>query len=150
MFHRPLLWLFLLVCSSCSNFPADPQSTLKRVKREGSFRVGLVASTYRVTADPKVHGLLHSLGQQVEASPKVVEGEADVLLTKLEAGELDLVVGRFQKKTPWARMVTIGPPLRLIRDGRNEFILAPAAPNGENAWIAVIERIARDLSPEAQ
>jgi hypothetical protein len=150
MFRHPLLWFFLIFCTSCSNFPADPQSTLKRVKTERSFRVGLVASPQHLAADPKVRSLLKSIGQATGASPREVEGEADVLFSKLEAGELDLVVGRFKKKTPWSRMVTLGPPLRLAREGEAEIVLAPAAPNGENAWIAVIERAARDVSPEAQ
>ena len=46
--------------------------------------------------------------------------------------------------------MTIGPPLsKSLRSGV-EIELAPAMRNGENAWIAIIEREVRDLAPQAQ
>ena len=48
------------------------------------------------------------------------------------------------------KRVTIGPPLRLEKEGELEFQLAPAMANGENAWIALIERELRDSAPHAQ
>ena len=150
MRRSSLVSAIMLVCSSCVDFPADPESTLQRVKSEQIFRVGLITSTNPIGSDPNVQALLENVGRTVGASSQAIEGDADVLLTQLKNGELDLVVGRFQKKSPWSRLVTIGPPLRTMRHAGVEFVLAPVARNGENGWIAVIEREAREISTEAQ
>ncbi|HEX8585375.1 MAG TPA: hypothetical protein VF680_13330 [Allosphingosinicella sp.] len=80
----------------------------------------------------------------------MIRGDAEPMLDQLEQGELDLVIGRFEKKSPWAKLVTIGPPLRREMQGKTEFRLAPVLRNGENAWIALVEREVRDAAPEAQ
>jgi hypothetical protein len=123
---------------------------LQRIKAERTFRVGLIASAGPTSADPKVQALLRSVGNAAQASPRITQGEAEVLLPQLEDGKLDLVVGRFEKKSPWSSLVTIGPPLRRLREGKTEWRVAPAMRNGENAWIALVEREARNVAPEAQ
>ena len=144
----PLLVLTLLT-AACADFPRDPDNTLKRVERQGSFRVGLVEPLDEAGSGPDVDALLQRIGAASHASPKLVRGGAEPLLSKLEDGELELVIGRFEKKSPWAPLVTIGPPLRKQRQGKVEFHLAPVMRNGENAWIALVEREVRNLAPEA-
>jgi hypothetical protein len=80
----------------------------------------------------------------------VVSGESEVLLTKLENGDLDLVIGHFEKSSPWAQRVTIGPKLKSERQGMAEWHLAPAMRNGENGWIGLVEQEARNTSPALQ
>jgi hypothetical protein len=99
---------------------------------------------------PEVWVFLDRLSRKLAATPQARTGDAETLLTQLEEGEIDLVVGRFEKKSPWLDRVTIGPPLRLEPEGKLEFQLAPAMSTGENAWIALIEREVRNIAPHAQ
>lgn len=82
--------------------------------------------------------------------PVIERGDAEGLLKGLEQGRLDLVLGRFEKKSPWLSLVTFSPPLRVEKEGKETFHLAAAMRNGENAWIGLVEREARDVAPEAQ
>jgi hypothetical protein len=140
----------LVTAVSCSDVPKDTESTLQRIKAERAFRVGLISAEATPATDPKVQALIRSVARTVQASPQLESAEAEVLMPRLEEGELDLVIGRFEKKSPWASLVTIGPPLRKLREGKIEWRMAPAMRNGENAWIALIEREARNVAPEAQ
>ena len=136
--------------SSCGDFPRDPEGTLKRVRSEGSFHVGLVAPLGEAGLDPKAAELLRRLAAATRARPRIERGDAEPLLDRVEQGDLDLVIGRFEKKSPWARLVAFGPPLRVEKQDKTTFHLAPAMRNGENQWIALIEREARNAAPEAQ
>jgi hypothetical protein len=148
---RPLiLSLALLALGGCGDFPKDPRSTLERVRSDRSFRVGLVPSAGTDDPDPTSAKLLAAIGSAAHASPAIVRGETEVLLTALEEGHLDLVVGRFEKKSPWATRVTFGPSLQTHRQGQSELMLKPVMRNGENGWIALIEHQARDLAPSGQ
>lgn len=141
--------LTLLLAASCSSeFPRDPDRTLDKIRAEQRIDVGLIAPL--AASEPKVHALLDRLTQATDAVPAVEAGDAEPLLKRLEAGDLDLVVGRFDKKTPWAKMVTLGPALRTQKAGKTELRLVPVMRNGENAWIGLVERTARDVAPEAQ
>ena len=91
--------------------------------------------------------LIHRIGEATGASPQLLRGEAEPLLKQLEDGHGDLVIGRLEKKSPWMRRVTIGPPLRLEKQSNAQFQLVPVMRNGENAWIALVEKAARDVAP---
>jgi hypothetical protein len=148
---RPLITLLaILALGSCEDFPTDPRSTLDRIRSEGSFRVGLVSSAVANEPGPNSKRLLMAVAKAANASPKLVHGETEVLLAALEEGRLELVIGRFEKKSPWASRVTFGPPVRVEQRGNSELLLRPAMRNGENGWIALIEREARNLGPAAQ
>jgi hypothetical protein len=140
-----LLAIFAL--GSCGDFPKDPRSTLDRIRTERLFHVGLVSSGSNGNVDPAAMQLIGKIGGATQASPQLVRGETEVLLTDLEEGQLDLVIGDFEKKSPWAARVTFGPPLKTQWQGKSELQLKPAMRNGENAWIALIERETRNLAP---
>ena len=142
---RHAFCLVLLAASSCGDFPRDPKGTLERVRSEGSFRVGLVAPLGEAGLDPKSQALLQRLGQATGASPTIERGDAEPLLNRLEEGELDLVIGRFESASPWKKMVSFSPPLRVEKHGKTEFHLVAAMQNGENAWIGLVEREAREI-----
>lgn len=95
----------------------------------------------------EARALLQRVSRASGATPKLEQDASEILLGRLEKGELDLVIGRFEKKSPWVRLVTIGPPLKAEKLGKAEFQLAPVMKNGENAWIALVEREARDVAP---
>ncbi|HEY0625273.1 MAG TPA: hypothetical protein VGD10_00925 [Allosphingosinicella sp.] len=142
--------LAVLLATSCGDYPRDPEGTLKRVQGEKSFRVGLVAPLGEAGDGSEAARLLQAISVRTGAEPRIVRGDAEPLLNRLEEGDLDLVIGRFEKKSPWARLVTIGPPLRREMHKKVEFHLAPVMMNGENAWIGLVEREARNVAPEAQ
>ena len=139
-----------LLCASCTDFPRDPQGTLDRIRSEGSYRVGLVAPLSRGGGYAELPAFLDRVSAAASASPQITTGDSEPLLLQLEEGELDLVVGRFDKKSPWATKVEIGPALRIEKHGKAELHLAPAMRNGENAWIALIEAQARDSAGKAR
>ena len=138
----------VLPLAACGNYPRDPNGTLDRVRNSRSFSVGLAAPLDK--SAPEVGVFLDRLGRELAATPQAIDGDAETLLTQLEEGKIDLVIGQFEKKSPWLDRVTIGPPLRLEPQDKLEFLLAPAMSNGENAWIALIEREVRDIAPHAQ
>jgi len=145
MKSRLALSVLLVAAASCADFPRDPEGTLDRVRTERSFRVGLVAPLDRTNLDARAAALLKRVGRAVDAKPKIESGDAEPLLNRLEEGELDLVIGRFEKKSPWKRLVSFGPPLRIEMHKKTTFHLTAAARNGENAWIALVEAEARNV-----
>jgi ABC-type amino acid transport substrate-binding protein len=129
----PLLLASLLLVG-CGSIPADPDGTLERVREERRFKVGLIASH---TPPPRAAAdFLRSLSRSTGAIPAVERGPADGLLTRLEDGELDLVLGEFAEESPWATKVTLSEPIL----GKGPTIFAAATKNGENAWIALVHR----------
>jgi hypothetical protein len=56
------------------------------------------------------------------------------------------VLGEFAEPSPWARQVTISEPVA----ARGPIILAAAARNGENAWIALLFREAKAVAAVAE
>ena len=79
------------------------------------------------------------------AEAAVDRGSAESQLARLEEGKLDLVIGEFTADSPWAQSVAIVEPLATRRLGKRTFELAPAAQNGENRWVALVEREVRDM-----
>jgi hypothetical protein len=141
------LCLAFLGAASCAKFPRDPEGTLERVQAGRSFRVGLVAPVSRT--DPKVEALVQRVAQASGAQARVESGDAEPLLDRLEQGELELVVGRFEAESPWKTMVSFSPPLRVEEQGKTKLHLVAAMRNGENAWIGLVERQARQVSGPA-
>jgi hypothetical protein len=133
----------LLAAASCADFPRDPEGTLDRVRAERSFRVGLVAPLG--PDQPEVGALLERVARAADARPRLESGDAEPLLTRLKEGELDLVLGRFEAKSPWRRLVSFSPPLRIDQQGKTKIHLVATMRNGENAWIGLVEREAREI-----
>ena len=144
---RFLFAFLLLTASACGgDFPRDPNGTIERVRSQRAFAVGIVAPAGASPME-EVDELIGRVGQASGAEPQLFRGEAEPLLKQLEDGHIDLVIGRFDKKSPWATRVTLGPPLRIEKQGKTIFHLAPVMRNGENAWIALVEKAARDTAP---
>ena len=134
---RTLLLATALLIAGCDSIPSDPDGTLERVREERLFRVGLIAS--HAPPPQAAADLLRRLSRATGARAALERGAAESLLTRLEKGELDLVLGEFAEKSPWAAQVTLTEPI----DPKGPTILAAAARNGENAWIALVHREAR-------
>ncbi len=99
-------------------------------------------------ADPdrRAAGLayLSRLAAATGARARIRQGASETLLADLEHGELDLVLGEFAGDSPWRADVAILEPLSTRKVGRHRIGLSPVARNGENAWIMLLERLARD------
>lgn len=137
--------LISAVLAGCGGIPRDPEGTLERVRRDHLIRVGLVTGAGQQGGD-RWRDLLAGLSRATGARPAIRQDALEPLLLRLEAGDLDLVVGgRFAEDTPWKTRVALGPVLdhRPVAQG------APtehaAARNGENAWVILIQRQAKAL-----
>lgn len=128
-----------LLMGGCDAIPADPDGTLERIRGEGRFRVGLIASTTAPLAPDRARALVDRLSRATGATAMVEEGAAETMLTRLEEGGLDLVLGEFSERSPWAPKVTVTEPIA----ARGPIVLAAAARNGENAWISLVFQEAR-------
>jgi len=94
--------------------------------------------------EPAAHRFVAQLEQATGAQTTIDAASAERQLVRLEEGDLDLVIGEFAADTPWATSVAIIEPLATRRAGKRTLELAPAARNGENRWIALVEREVRD------
>ena len=118
------------------------EGTLDTIERDGRFRVGIAALSAgdRTRAQRFVSRLEASTGARAE----VVDASLERLIGRLEDGQIDLLIAEFRKDTPWAKSVAIAEPLATRTVGGHAIELAPAARNGENRWVALVEREVRD------
>ena len=129
--------------AGCGDMPRDPDGTLERVRASRIIRVGTVTGAEQ--ADLVVaKQILSRISAQTSAAPDIVGGTLETLLLRLEAGQLDLVIGgRFDKNSPWSTRVAFGPPFRRHAESENVTASHVVARNGENAWITLVERATR-------
>jgi len=71
-------------------------------------------------------------------------------LQRLDAGELDLVIGRFTADSPWTSEVAFAPALSTTGAEDAPIELKAAMRNGENRWIMTVERASRAISQKAR
>jgi hypothetical protein len=135
----------LATLSACDNYPRDIEGTRDRIEAQKSFRVGLVAGLQEPQDRALAAAFLKRVSQATGASPQITTGAAEPLLVRLEEGELDLVIARIAKNSPWATDVAVIEPMAEHRIGGRTIDLAPIARNGENRWIMLLERQVRDM-----
>jgi hypothetical protein len=137
-------WLVLacIAIAACGPYPRDISGTLDAIERDGRLRIGFTELTAedRLTAQEFVARLEAATGAQAEIELAPMETQ----ITRLEDGELDLVIGEFREDSPWMRHVAVLEPLSRRTVGERIHGLSPAAANGENRWIALLEREIRD------
>lgn len=133
-------FLALLLAASlaaCSDIPRDAEGSLKRIREEKSFRVGLISGSD--DREGRGRRLIEAAAAEAGATPQVTTDAAEHLLTRLEEGEIDLVVGAMAKKSPWASKVHASKPLSPAAE-KDPVSLVALARNGENAWISLLYR----------
>lgn len=133
--------LVAILCTAivaCAEVPRDPDGTLRRVQETHVIRVGLVAS--EKDRAPAEQRFIEQVAQATGARADTVRGPAEAVLSRLEEGELDVVVGEFHATSPWGTRVTFVPGLKDQARGEGKMALAVAARNGENRWIALLHR----------
>lgn len=141
--------LLLLTVGGCGSLPRDQEQTLERIAETREVRVGMIAAADRSPHFARLVSFIHRSAAAGGGSPRIEIGAAEALLLRLEAGELDLVVGEFDRSSPWYQRVHLLPPLASRSAGDSELEATAAARNGENGWIMLIEREARALSSES-
>jgi hypothetical protein len=143
---RHLTLLFVAATGGCGDFPRDQQGTLERIRTEGVVRVGLVSSAAPSPYAARLGALVERSARAAGARPLILQEASEPLLLMLEAGEVDLVVGEFDRSSPWSRRVHLLPPLASEKRGESEAEATAAARNGENGWIMLLEREAHALA----
>jgi len=138
--------LAMMFALGCSEIPKDPEGTLERVRAEGVFKVGLIASEQPPVGADRSRMLVERVGQRAKAEPQFEKGASEPLLAKLEEGELDMVIGELAPASPWAKAVTLLTPLGEQVSQDDHVHLVVALRNGENAWIGLVDREARAVA----
>ena len=138
--------VLLAVLTGCSSFPADPDGTLDRV-RGGVLRVGVshnepwvqvVEETEPTGIEPE---LIQRFAATLQATIEWQPGGEEALMTDLEHGRLDLVIGGLTAESPWTDKAAITRPYAEARsqEGKTEKHVM-AAPLGENAFLLELEK----------
>lgn len=141
-----LVALLVVLASGCDALPRDPDETLERIRTDRSFRVGFVAGAEELGREI---ALVDAVAARTGARPSFKVGAGELLLGQLEGGQLDLVVGHFDKKSPWNKRVhfaVLDHPIGPL--GVHQ--VAAALPNGENRWIMLVEREAIRIAGSAR
>lgn len=130
-----------LLFSGCDDFPRDPANSLDKIRASGIIRVGTEQDL-----PPEVRKLVEQVETATGAKAELRRGALEPLLDKLETGEIDLVVAPFTKKTPWATMSALSPPVRTEGQGEQTVEWRAAMRSGENRWIMLVETSARKVA----
>jgi hypothetical protein len=91
-----------------------------------------------------VRGFIVRIERATGARAQLDRGPLESQLARLDEGELDLVLGEFAEDTPWLASVAVIEPLTSRKKGKRRFEIAPVTRNGENRWVALVEREVRD------
>lgn len=105
------------------------------------MRVGEVSGAEH----PRLEALLGRLAEQTGSQVSVTSGPAESLLMRLEAGELDLVVGEFDRKTPWSKRVTFSKLVASVDGPHGTEEVKAATRNGEHRWSMEVDRVVARL-----
>jgi ABC-type amino acid transport substrate-binding protein len=146
-----LLLAALLALAGCgTSYPADPEGTLDRV-RGGTLRVGAspngdwvqlpAGSGGAARVEGREAGLVQRFAEQLGADIEWVTGTEQVLADELKHGELDLVIGGLDDKTPWTTHAGLTRPYAESRDQRGDLHKhVMLVPLGENAFLLELDR----------
>lgn len=133
----------LLLLAACGDIPRDPEGTLDTVRATRVIRVGAVGGAEPGDA-AAARAVLRGVAARTGATPRLTHGTLEPLLLRLEAGQLDLVVGaRFDAKSPWATRVALGPAYARRDEAGGVTAAHVVARNGENGWITLVARETR-------
>jgi hypothetical protein len=135
----------LALVAACGSLPRDVEGTSERVEASRVVRVGLFHGLLAGPDRARAAAWLDRLGRATGARPQFVTGAAEPLLARLQAGELDLVIGEVALDSPWVDEVAVIEPLATHEVGGRTIGLSPIARNGENRWIVLLEREVRDM-----
>ena len=131
-------------CTS-SGYPADPQGTLDRITG-GTLRAGAAHHPPHVDvtgAEPTgaEADLVRAFAAERGAAVEWTASGEEALMTALEKGDLDLVVGGLTKQSPWTTHAALTRPYAEAEGPDGEPVeLVMAVPLGENQLLTALER----------
>ncbi|WP_247048387.1 transporter substrate-binding domain-containing protein [Arthrobacter rhizosphaerae] len=141
-----LLCTLFLLPACAQSMPADPEGTLERVTG-GTLRVGASDNGDWVSVDPtrEPEGseaeLLREFAGRLGASIEWTTGSEQVLAEELKHGELDVVIGGLDDKTPWEKHAGLTLPYTESKDERGETHKhVMLVRKGENAFLLELDR----------
>jgi hypothetical protein len=133
--------LIAFCLAGCGYFPQDPEGTFDKVQETRVIRVGIERQP-----PSEATRLLRQIEAATGAKARISEGGVEPLLAKLDKGEIDLVIARFGKETPWAAEAALSPPINIDGSGETATEWRAAMRGGENRWIMLVETRARRVS----
>lgn len=136
-----LLLAAAVLLSACDALPRDPAGTTQRIERSKSFRIGFASQD--IEGNAPVRSLIAALEDETKARAVIVSGGGEGLLSRLQEGDLDIVIGRFKSDSPWQTEIAFGPALATEGRSSGPVELKAAMRNGENRWITQVERASR-------
>ncbi|MFC7405577.1 transporter substrate-binding domain-containing protein [Georgenia alba] len=138
----------VLALGACGlTIPTDPDGTLERV-RGGTLRVGVSPNPPwtdlpdGTDADPTgtEAELVEEFAQHLDAEVEWEAGGEEELVTSLERGEIDLLIGGLTARTPWVDKVGTTYRYTVTYDAHGqEEQHVMAVPMGENAFLVELE-----------
>ncbi|WP_139415427.1 transporter substrate-binding domain-containing protein [Agromyces laixinhei] len=137
----------VIALSGCGlAIPADPHGTLDQV-RDGSLRVGVSANPpWTDTHDDREPSgieprLVQRFADELNAEVEWTEGGESTLVSALERGELDIVIGGILDDTPWVDQAAMTLPYTdstSEHGDRERHVMLTRM--GENAFLVELER----------
>jgi ABC-type amino acid transport substrate-binding protein len=143
-----LLSVLLAACGAIpDDFPADPGGTLDRIRSEAVLRAGAApnpgwvelrgAGNEPAGREPE---LVEEFAASLDAEVEWTVGTEEHLVSLLETGDLDLVVGGLTDQNPWVEKAGLTRPYaEETVDGTTEAHVM-MVPMGENALQSELER----------
>lgn len=144
------LVLVVLGATGCgTHFPADPEGTLDRVSG-GVLRVGVSPHGPFTTvsgANPSGSevALVEAYAESIAARVAWRTGGEEQLVTQLQHGHLDVVIGGLSDKTPWSDQAGLTRPYAETLDefGQTRKHVM-ATPRNENAFLLSLDTFLQD------
>ncbi len=126
--------------SGCDEFPKDIAGTTEGVLARGAMRAGIVAGGPAV----EERALVERLANSMSVDADIRDGATEDLIQRLNAGEIDVVVGEFAKSTPWSTRTAMTSSARAIAPPKDHPVLRALVRPGENRWLILVERTVRE------
>lgn len=137
--------LATLGLACCGTIPRDPGATLEQVRAEGLLRVGASPSEGSVSIEgarasgPEAE-LVTQFAEELGAEISWTLGGEGELVSAMERGELDLIIGGLLSDSPWVDKVSLTRPYRESTELDETVKHVMAVPLGENAMLVRLER----------
>lgn len=148
-----LLCMLFLVPACTPSMPVDPEGTLDRIAG-GTLRVGASDNGEWVSVEPtrEPEGsepeLLRAFAAKLGASIEWSTGSEQVLAEDLKHGELDVVIGGLDDKTPWEKHAGLTMPYTESKDQRGETHKhVMLVRKGENAFLLELDKYLAEAEP---
>lgn len=122
--------LCLLGLSAC-DFPRDPAGTSDRIAERGTLIAGIVAGP---DADAET-ALAETLARSAQVRLETRSAAGEELMRALDRQQVDVVVGPFAAKTPWASAAGVSPPAERTDADDDVPVLRALVKGGENGFL---------------